>query len=61
MYTITFDEFQQRLKDHPVETVNEEGEQIIVSCPNGIIMQPGKPTLVWAFYNNRKYVWELVA
>jgi len=60
MYTITMEFFQGKLKEHEYEGVNEEGEPITRTCPNGIIKESGKPDIVWAQYNGRTYRWELV-
>lgn len=58
MYKITFVDFQKKLKEYD-ELVDIEGEFVTCTCPNGIIKERGKPTIVWAFYNGRKYSWEL--
>lgn len=56
MNKTTIEEFTERIRVYDV--VNDDGS--ISCCPNGIIKCKGKPDIVWAFYNNRKYYWELV-
>lgn len=59
MYKITLDEFHAKLKDREYIDQDENGDPVTLTCPNGIVKEQGKPDIVWAYYNGRKYEWEL--
>lgn len=53
MNTITIEEWYLKLEEHTDPVTGEV-------CPNKVIVEPGKPIVVAAFYNYRWYYWELI-